>query len=238
MVDYPRASFARALKLSESVDYLGGKCTFDTCAHKMGMTVNGGFKDIVGASVKFNLVQNSKGSLTNTDLYKLIKHAYTDEEKLINYRKAFLSAPVFYSIYERFRGKELPVGMLDKLLIREFDIDESIASRIKKYFIEGAKFISILDERNNLISFSLDEHSSTEMVESEIENNNIAVSENTPSNTKQPFDNFIILNDSSKEYIVHIKGPDIDSRIVINEEDDLDIVNVMLNKLRKKVKQV
>jgi hypothetical protein len=237
MVDYPRASFARALKLAESVDYLGGKCTFDTCSHKMGMTVNGGFKDIVGAAVKFNLVQNSKGSLTNTELYKLIKYAYNDEEKVINYRKAFFSAPIFNNIYDRFKGKELPIEMLDKILIREFGIDESITSRVKKYFIEGAKFIGILDEKNILATFSLEENTTAEIIEPEPENTNNGAPDNSPATIKPSFDNFIILNDSSKEYIVHIKGPDIDSRIIINEEEDLDIVNVMLNKLRKKVKQ-
>ena len=236
-VDYPGASLRKALETANAVDYLGGKCSLETCADKMGMSIGGGFKAVISAAVKFNLIEVHKGNLSTTELYKLIKYSYDESEKIDNYRKAFLSAPIFNNIYERFKGRELPVMLLDRILIREFDIDESLASRIKKYFLEGAKFINILDEKNILLPINVDENNTTEIIQTEIENANERNIENSPTSIKQSFDNYIVLSDNNKEYTVHIKGPDIDSRIIINEVEDLDIVNVMLNKLRKKVNQ-
>jgi hypothetical protein len=236
-VDYPWASFARALAAAEAVDSLGGKCTLDMCAHKMGMSVGGGFKAIISAASKFNLLENSKGKLTCTELYRLIKYAYTKEEKIEMYRKAFLSAPIFQNIYERFRGIELPISMLDKIFIREFDVEESVATRVVKYFLEGAKFVEIIDE-NNIIKPNIFKSSSEEIqvipVDQDEEDRDISRTSN--QEYKPTNDEIFVLNDSS-DYIVHIKGLDMDLKITIKEEDDLDIVNVMLNKLRKKISQ-
>jgi len=150
LIDYPLASFSNSLELAEAVNYMGGKCTYETCAHKMGRQVSGSFKTIIGAAVKYNLVNSGKGNLVITDLFKNIKHSYNQEEKRKYYLEAFLHPSLFQHIYEKFSGKELPIKMLDKVLIREYQVEESNASRVVKYFVEGAKFIEVLDDEGKL----------------------------------------------------------------------------------------
>lgn len=220
LVDYPRSSLKKSFQLAEAVDQLGGTCTRASCADKLGMKVGGGFNRKIGGAIKFNLIESQKGSLTVSELYKLIKHSYNEEEKQQYQIEVFLNPPIFRKIFERFKNKQLPVEMLDKLLIREFNVDEREASRVAKYFVNGAKYLDIINGENFLVDSQL-----TKKPEKVIQGQKqIELKDSTQ-----------ILSDINKNYIVHISGPEMDSKIIINEKDDIEIVNVMLKKVVKKL---
>ena len=63
---------------------------------------------------------------------------------------AFLTPPLFRSIFDRFEGRKLPVEHFEKLLIREFHVPEKISSRVSKYFLEGAKQCALLNANNEM----------------------------------------------------------------------------------------
>ncbi|WP_303311538.1 hypothetical protein [Hymenobacter sp. BT730] len=147
-IDYPRTSYDSAWEVAEIVDDTGGKCAIEMAARKLDRKVSGSFKAIIGSAVKFGLLTSKREFLTTTNLFRRIKHAYDKREEKIYHREAFLHPPLFTQICRKFRNRELPVHMLDVMLIREFNVEEINAQSVAKAFLDGARMVDILDERN------------------------------------------------------------------------------------------
>ena len=151
LIDYPRTTYSSAWELAEVTDDTGGKCAIETAARKLNRKVSGSFKAIIGSAVKFGLLTSKRDLLTTTTLFKRIKHAYDKQEEKIFHREAFLTPPLFTQICRKFLSRELPVQMLDVMLIREFGVEEINAQGVSKAFIEGARMVGLIDE-NNIIA--------------------------------------------------------------------------------------
>ena len=232
VLNYPTASFRKALEIAEATQSLGGSCDIDTCAHKLNKKVGGAFGMVVSASQKFGFTEYKKNTLSVTDHFRLIHHAYTENEKKKYLKEAFLKPPVFSELYERFLGIELPISLLDKILIREFNVDEKFASRVSNYFVEGLKELELVSDSNTILK----EEETVEAEEiyqqeedSKFPNSNI-VSENSQSAS-------IAENATLTEFTVHIYGPGLNTTISLKDEDDLMIVEATLNKVKKKLKE-
>ena len=150
LIDYPRTNYAGAWELAEITDDTGGKSTIETAARKLNRKVSGSFKAIIGSAVKFGLVTSKREMLTTTTLFKRIKHAYDKQEELLFHREAFLTPPLFTQLCRKFRSRELPVQMLDVMLIREFGVEEINAQGVAKAFVDGARMVGLLDEHNTI----------------------------------------------------------------------------------------
>ncbi|GAB3727449.1 hypothetical protein GCM10027594_09440 [Hymenobacter agri] len=148
LIDYPRTSYTGAWELAEIVDDTGGKCAIETAARKLNRKVSGSFKAIIGSAVKFGLMTSKRELLTTTTLFRRIKHAYDKAEELQFHREAFLTPPLFTQLCRKFRNRELPVQMLDVMLIREFGVEEINAQNVAKAFVDGCRMCGLLDERN------------------------------------------------------------------------------------------
>ena len=148
LIDYPRTNYTGAWELAEITDDTGGKCTIETAAKKLNRKVSGSFKAIIGSAVKFGLITSKRELLTTTTLFKRIKHAYDKQEELAFHREAFLTPPLFTQICRKFRSRELPVQMLDVMLIREFGVEEINAQGVAKAFVDGCRMVNLLDEHN------------------------------------------------------------------------------------------
>ena len=245
LIEYPKGSFKNSLELAEAVSSLGGSCDRESCAHKMGLKMSGAFGTKIGTTAKYELISSEKGKLQVTELYKLIKNAYDDVERKKFETEAFLKPEVFSKLYDRFKGSELPVGMLSKLLIREYNAEEKHASPVSKYFIDGLKYLNLLDDNNNLLNSAIEE---VEESYAEIEDgNDLPMKSNysSPYLSDKPSAQILHIENKnnttnrvekdSTDFIVHIMGPGIDSQIVIKEEEDLLIVDAMLKKVKKKL---
>jgi hypothetical protein len=148
LIDYPRTNYTGAWELAEVVDDTGGKCAIETAARKLNRKVSGSFKAIIGSAVKFGLMTSKRELLSTTTLFKRIKHAYDKQEELQFHREAFLTPPLFTQICRKFRGRELPIQMLDVMLIREFGVEEINAQSVAKAFVEGCRMCALLDDHN------------------------------------------------------------------------------------------
>ena len=155
LIDYPRTNYAGAWEIADIVDDTGGKCALETCARKLDRKVSGSFKAIVGSAVKFGLLTSKREMLTTTTLFRRIKHAYDKQEEILFHREAFLTPPLFTQLCRKFRGRELPVQMLDIMLIREFDVEEINAQSVAKAFVEGARMVGLLNEHNTIADIDL-----------------------------------------------------------------------------------
>lgn len=230
-IDYPRATLKNSLELAQAIDDLGGKCSTEMAADKLNKKVSGAFHALIGSAVRFGLIASKKGELEVTGLFRDHKLAYSKEEADMALTLAFLTPSLFRSIFDRFEGRELPVSHLEKLLIREFDVPDQISSRVSKYFIEGAKQCALLDANNQLNANTPKQNQITGGVELEapeglVNTNNSSDSIDTQKN---PDD----IEEDGK-FSVRIKGPGMDSVIVVNEEEDLLIINAMLKKVERK----
>ena len=148
LIDYPRTNYSGAWELAEITDDTGGKCAIETAARKLNRKVSGSFKAIIGSAVKFGLVTSKRDLLTTTTLFKRIKHAYDKQEELLFHREAFLNPPLFTQVCRKFRSRELPVQMLDVMLIREFGVEEINAPGVAKAFVEGCRMVGLLNDHN------------------------------------------------------------------------------------------
>ena len=148
LIEYPRTGYTGAWELAEVVDDTGGKCAVDTAARKLDRKVSGSFKAIIGSAVKFGLITSKRELLTTTTLFRRIKHAYDKAEELQFHQEAFLTPPLFTQLCRKFRNRELPVQMLDVILIREFGVEEINAQGVAKAFVDGCRMSGLINERN------------------------------------------------------------------------------------------
>ena len=155
LIEYPRTTYSGAWELGEVIDDTGGKCSVETAAKKLNRKVSGSFKAIVGSGVKFGLLTSKRELLSTTTLFKRIKHAYDKQEEMLFHREAFLNPPLFTQLCRKFRGRELPVQMLDVMLIREFGVEEINAQGVARAFVEGARMVGLLDEHDTIADIDL-----------------------------------------------------------------------------------
>jgi len=235
-LNYPLASFQKAFALADAVDSLGGKSSVETCAEKMQRKVSGGFMVIISSAQKFSLIGFEKGIITITEDYKLIKHSYTITERIAFLRKAFLAPQVFSILYNRFKGKELPVDMLDKILIREFGVDENTASRVAGYFVEGLKTYNLLNGLNVVEGVQEPISEKDEIGTEKSEQSSIVVDQVSAKAPEEIPDASFTTKKSATSYEVQLSGPGINSKISISDEEDLLILEAILKKIRKDIR--
>lgn len=142
--NYPRKPFKTAIEIAENVDKLGGKCSFDLLAQSIGVKVSGAYHDSINTAIKHGLISKSKDTLELTPLYTDIKLSYTDEEKNAYLKKSFLKASVYGDMLKRFDGKAIPIHILDKMLMKEFSVSESIAKSVGSNLLKGAKSVGLI----------------------------------------------------------------------------------------------
>jgi hypothetical protein len=247
IVDYPRASLRRALGLAEIVDNLGGECSDTTAADQMGNKVGGAFRSLIGAAGKYGLVSYSKGQIKTEPFFSDYKLAYSEEQKTEALRRAFLNVPLFKQLATRLGGKPLPEAYFEKLMMKEYQVPQEIASRVTTYFTEGAKDCGllgadgILADPNSGVALASDfpivdtvstgptgpPSMSTEHRFITPMTGNMSAHGSVVGSTTT---NLVATN-----FNVRITGPGIDSTITIKEVDDLDIVEAMLKKVRRLV---
>ncbi|RYY06910.1 MAG: hypothetical protein EOP43_04855, partial [Sphingobacteriaceae bacterium] len=233
-LNYPLASFQKAYALSEAVDALGGSCTVENCALKMQRKISGGFMVIVSSAQKFNLVSFEKSIITISEEYKLIKHSYTNTERMALLRKAFLAPQVFSILYDRFKGRELPANMLDKILIREFGVEEITAGRVAGYFIEGLKTYGLLNGQN-VVEEAKGNNEEQNQIETIADIKPVAIDAEQETNPKPSIEktDASFNNIKTEVYELQLSGPGMQNKFTIEDEEDLEIVEAILKKIRK-----
>lgn len=241
IIDYPRGSLKNSLELASAIDGMGGSCSIEIAAESTGKAVSGAFRALVGAAGRYGLVESAKGKLSTTELYKEYSLAYSDEEERRYLRQAFLNPPLFSAIYERFLGKELPVGHFEKLLVREFGVPANMGSRVVKYFMDAGKLCGVIGQDNVIVATDLPD-SAGEEGEDETPSD-LTIEKPTGGSKSQSLAQRVkvrgelLTSDEESAYSIRIQGPGMDSTMVIHEEDDLYIVEAMLKKVRSKLKK-
>jgi len=151
-MDFPLASLSTCLKIADSVFKLGGSCSKEKCAKKLGKTVGGGFQSLLASSVKYNLIKNAKNQLTVTDLYRQIHFSYSEEEKKSFMVKAFQNVPLYHSLLNKtFPYETLSRKDLAKRLVKEYGVEDQKANRVAGLFLKDIQCLNFNrdTEQNN-----------------------------------------------------------------------------------------
>lgn len=233
IVDYPRASLESGMQLAEAVASLGGSSSVEMAADKMNRKVSGAFAAVVSAAVKYGIIVSKDGRLAVQPLFRSIKLAYTEDEKKKFLSQALLSPPLFKAIADRFEGQVLPTDHFEKLLIREFDVPQDMASRIAQYFVQGCKQAGLLGSNGVLSSRSASVEPANDSSVLAADNEDAEELFRVPEKGFPP----PIQQASTNEFSICFRGPGLDSTILIREEEDLLIVGAMLKKVEKALKE-
>lgn len=241
IIDYPRASLRSALQLAEAVDGFAGSCSTELAAEQLGKKMSGAFQALVASAAKYGLIESKAGKLSICPLYRNYKLAYTPEESARHLQDALLSPPLFKDIYERFKGQRLPIAYFEKMLIKEFQVPEDLASRVGGYFIDGAKQVGILSNENHLASgFEPDaDDSEVTEVKPSLPVVSTAISQEERSDSYADEDTHKPLSGNAlvvEDFWINIRGPGMNFTIEVKDTDDLDIVQVMLRKIERAIK--
>jgi hypothetical protein len=220
IIDFPRASLQRSLEAALAVESLGGESTPEMCASKLGRKTGGAFAALLGAAVKFGLLENRKQKLHVTSRFRNYKLAYDEQQGRQVLREAFLSVPLFQRVAERFAGKKIPVDILEKLLIKEFEVPDEQASRVTSYFIDGARQTGLLAD-DGVLSLGNSTGARSDP-------DDVAADE-----PDRPDDLVAPKSPEFAHYRVLIRGPGMNSEIQVMEPEDLLIVEAMLKKVRR-----
>ena len=117
-------------------------------------------------------------------------------------------------------------------MIREYDVPEDYAQRLMGYFAEGAKDAGMLNAQGIITSGNVTITPGAGSLQ-------IGGSTLSGTGTVEPAE---VEADSDvsvsfvRGYSVRITGPGIDSQIAIKDEDDVEIVEAMLKKVRRLLK--
>ncbi len=232
-IDYPRASLKNCIELAQVIDDLGGECSTEMAADKLNKKVSGAFQALISSAARYGLITTQKGQLKNSGLFRDHKLAYSKEEADVALTLAFLTPPLFKNIFDRFEGRELPIDHFEKLLIREFNVPDQISSRVSKYFLDGAKQCGLIGPDNHLKAGAAGGVKASEDTEVEtVDSGDRDTLDNNENSPNTNIDQDVIEGDD--KFSVRIKGPGMDSVIVVNEVEDLLIIKAMLKKVEKK----
>lgn len=244
VVDYPLFPFARVMELAHTVDYLGGSCTIADCAHHMKKKISGGFGVLISSAIKHDLVHRKGDRLSISDLYKKIKFSYSPAEKIAAQRLSFLHPVLYRKVYDRFKGKELPLPMLDKLLIREFQVEEKASIKIAGYFVDGLKPLQLIRDGkllavdNDAIAAVIKEEPVQMSIplappEEEQQKGNVqhSLTDTEDKNNRTSYPE----QDNTDKFVISIQGNGINSTMNIDTQEDFQIVEAILAKIKRKL---
>ncbi len=244
--DFPSASLKKSEALAGTVSKLGGSCTIELCAKAMGSkmkqgTISGSFNMVIRGAIKFGMILRNGDKLSITDTYKDYELAYSDEEKLEVKRRMFLNPPMFSEIIKRFEGKQLPINILDKMLIKEYNVHPYIASRVAKYFVKGASEIGAITS-DDYLHFPSNNLEDDNTIETKLATPGLNGTEKTAevTNAKNNHSSTIsekIVEDFSTEYVGRLSyvGRDFKFESIINDLDDFTAATEFLKKKIEKI---
>ena len=142
-LDYPITTIEKAL-LSANIAYgLGNTFTKEKFALKLNKKISGHFNTLVASIAKFNLLKTKKNQIIITDLMKNIRLSYSEEEKKKYLQESFLKVPLYKKLWQNYETKKIPTEILEKILVKEYDVPSTIATKIKNNFLADLKFLQL-----------------------------------------------------------------------------------------------
>ena len=197
----------RGMDVIEAIDLAhilynnGKKLKVSTYAELLDMAESGGaFRTKVNTLLKYGLIEKKNDEVFTTNLLRDIINAYDEKEKNHLIFKAIKNVPLFNELLNFYKDGQLDLEKLDKVLIRQFGVNERSAKPVKKCIEKSLSYIGALNKLTGKIDLSLEEKIS-------VNNKDVETGE--------------VNLESKKNFVVEPKGDLLKS---ISNSDILDLV--------------
>lgn len=189
---------------------------------------NGAAATVLGTLRMYGLITKAHNRRDQiSESVKRYKFTPYDHEKA-EIAENWLATPRLYQdILSKYEGTTPSEAAFRYDLIQEFAFTEGTANKFMRQFNESEQFVN---ELRNVLP-QVDDSEVSDDVDSDDLTQDTEISDKYDESPLVDF----TPDEKVGAYSVHIRGPGINSNIAVNEEDDLLIVEVMLNKIRKKV---
>ena len=258
ILPYPLDALRKCLELADAVNDAGGVCEKSQCAEKLGKSLSGAFQTLIGSTVKYGLLTNTKHTLSTTAMYTEIMLAHNNNEKEDKKRQAFMNIPVFNRLLKQYQNRVIPIENLTPILIKEHQVDEHRAETVARVFIEGAIYLGLIGA-DFQVAVQPEEFKvipKMDSVEQDTTEEHFDVSEfaapklngganETVHNIYKEFqastqDSAIRQSETLQEglkdlYTVNISGPGIETTLSVEDETDVVVLQAITQKLKSKV---
>lgn len=138
-IDFPYGSLDDAITVAKAVHTLGGnQCRLDSLAAELGHdTVNsGGFRQKLSSAHTFGFTSLSQGVVTLSPLGSRVIDP--DQERSARV-EAFLTVPLYNSIYEQFKNGMLPPSQGLETAMISLGVSSKVAAKARQAFHKSAK---------------------------------------------------------------------------------------------------
>jgi len=153
---FPQNTLEEAIKVAQAIrDKNNGKA-FDTedVAKVFELSKKGmPFFYLAGSSRDYGLTDGSRDTkqISLTDLGSNIVYPQTAEQEKQSKIEAFLNVPLFQKVYDHYGGGTLPEKQyVSSVLVKKFDLDESLHDDFCTLYQANCKFLSLDDEQSGL----------------------------------------------------------------------------------------
>lgn len=153
-----RGSIPPYLKLTEAFNLArdvyeqgGGKASLDMMSRLTGNSSSSStFIKKINALKLYGLVSDQGSSVELTDQGRAIAAPISHDSDRQARKSSFLSVPVFNKLFDRLKGKLLPVDeFLRNIVEQEIGVPKEFSSDWLAYFKEGARVSGLLFDRND-----------------------------------------------------------------------------------------
>ncbi|MDT7043618.1 hypothetical protein [Candidatus Nitronereus thalassa] len=149
---YPRHSVLKALRVPRAIlDQNAGKiCSDKEAAQFVGVGLNGPFRVELSSAIKYGLLDRPEaGKVGVTDLAKKIIRPQEPKDEIDGYREAALKAPDISSVYQHYRGENIPDNQFfNNALTDKFKIPGDKVGEFTEIFIETLTSAHLIEEHN------------------------------------------------------------------------------------------
>lgn len=157
---YPIFSISDTMDFVKEIGKIGGKkVSVETVASVIGMSIKtNSFKSKISTAKQFGLIRGAGGAVELTDLAKKLIYAVDDFETHNLLIEAFLTAPLYRKVAERYENQALPtVEKLSNILLLEYGVTKAAKDVAAKKFIESAEQIGVL--KNGIVYLDTEDSS-------------------------------------------------------------------------------
>jgi len=205
VIEYPLYSFSDCFSLASSLEKNKGSMAISDFASLLGRKKSGPFLSWIGSCVKYGLIDNKNGMISNKDLFRDIYYSHSEEYKAESIKKSISSIPLFDKIIKEINQSDF--SFLDKLLITKYQVPPKDSKKLKSVVVDNYRYFPSFIQPLPLFKESSSEPSS----ECSFENN----------------------FSEKKQFSVSILGESFNVSFKVSGEEDFLILDAIIKKMEK-----
>ena len=179
-ISFPYGDLDSAVKVAQTIyEQAGDQCQLDQLAAWMSYSAvdNGAFRQQTNAARIFGITASSRNSIQLTELGQRVVDPQREAQARVD---AFLSVPLYRSVYDKYRGHPLPPGAGLENVFAELGVARKQTDKARQVFQRSAQQAGFFNGgTDRLVSPNLSSHPQTGVGSSEANGNASTAAEPT-----------------------------------------------------------